>query len=74
MQKPESVDAYIKAAPSKARAKLVQLRKTIKAAAPKALERISYRMPYYGYKGRLAYCAGPEGNLFGIFEDDKNAK
>ena len=30
---------------------------TFKAAAPKAEEQISYGMPYYGYKGRLAYFA-----------------
>jgi uncharacterized protein YdhG (YjbR/CyaY superfamily) len=38
-----------------ARAKLVELRKIIKATAPKADERISYGMPYYEYKGRVAY-------------------
>ena len=52
---PKNVDAYIEAAPREARAKLVQLRKIIKATAPKAEERISYGMPYSGYKGRLAY-------------------
>ena len=49
------VDDYIKAAPREARAKLTQLRKIIKAATPKADERMSYGMPYYHYKGRLAY-------------------
>lgn len=33
------------------------LRAAIKAVAPKADEKISYRMPYYGYHGRLAYFA-----------------
>lgn len=33
------------------------MRKTIRAAAPKAQEKISYHMPYYGYHGRLAYFA-----------------
>jgi uncharacterized protein YdhG (YjbR/CyaY superfamily) len=50
-----NVDAYIRAAPKEARAKLIQLRSIIKAAAPKADEHISYGMPYYGYHGRLAY-------------------
>ena len=54
---PKTVDAYIEASPREARAKLVQLRKIIKATAPKAEERISYGMPYYGYKGRLVYFA-----------------
>jgi uncharacterized protein YdhG (YjbR/CyaY superfamily) len=57
MNRPKTVDAYIKSAPKEVRAKLVQLRKLIKSAAPKAKEKISYGMPYYGYKGRLAYFA-----------------
>ena len=51
------VDAYIKGAPREARAKLVQLRKIVKAVAPAADERISYQMPYYDYHGRLVYFA-----------------
>ncbi len=51
----EDVDSYIEAAPIEVQAKLMQLRKIIKASAPKADERISYGMPYYEYKGRLAY-------------------
>ena len=54
---PKSVDTYIEAAPRESRPKLEQLRKIIKATAPKAVERISYGMPYYHYKGRLAYFA-----------------
>ena len=52
-----SVDAYITAAPKAARPKLRQIRALIKKAAPKAEEKISYGMPYYGYKGRLVYFA-----------------
>jgi uncharacterized protein YdhG (YjbR/CyaY superfamily) len=52
---PKSVDAYIAAAPKAVRAKLVQMRKTILSAAPGAVEKISYGLPYYGYRGRLAY-------------------
>ncbi|HTK04685.1 MAG TPA: DUF1801 domain-containing protein, partial [Candidatus Eisenbacteria bacterium] len=55
--KAKSVDAYIAAAPKEHRAKLRGLRAAIKAAAPKAEEWISYGMPYYHYKGRLAYFA-----------------
>ena len=51
----KTVDEYIAAAPIEARAKLAQLRALIKAAAPEADEDISYGMPYYEYKGRLAY-------------------
>jgi len=57
MQKAKSVDAYIASAPKEVRDKLKELRAVIKKAAPDAAERISYGMPYYGYKGRLAYFA-----------------
>jgi len=56
MKKAEkTVDDYIRSSPKEIRSKLSQLRRLIKSAAPKAEERISYGMPYYGYKGRLAY-------------------
>jgi uncharacterized protein YdhG (YjbR/CyaY superfamily) len=55
----KTVDAYLAAAPKDKRATLLKLRKTIKAAAPKASEAISYgivgfmlrRKPvvYFGY-------------------------
>src|ERR1700730_18507315 len=57
MNKAKTVEAYIAAAPKEVRAKLRELRKLIRAAAPKAEEKISYGMPYYGYHGRLAYFA-----------------
>ncbi|MGD0638401.1 MAG: DUF1801 domain-containing protein [Nitrososphaerales archaeon] len=52
---PGSVDAYISAAPEEVRGKLREVRAAIKGAAPTATESISYRMPYYNYKGRLAW-------------------
>ena len=55
MTKPKSVDSYIAAAPAEIRGKLKELRATIKKAVPDAVEKISYGMPYYAYKGRLAY-------------------
>lgn len=55
MEKPNDVDSYIESAPKEFQAKLMQIRRAIKQAAPTAIERISYGMPYYGYKGRLAY-------------------
>jgi uncharacterized protein YdhG (YjbR/CyaY superfamily) len=51
------VDAYITAAPPKARPALRQLRRIILETAPKATETISYRMPYYAHHGRLIYFA-----------------
>jgi uncharacterized protein YdhG (YjbR/CyaY superfamily) len=55
--KPKDVDAYIAAAPANLREKLRELRAVIRKTAPAAEERISYGMPYYDYKGRLAYFA-----------------
>jgi len=57
MPKPKDVDAYIATAPKEVRRKLKEIRTVIRKAAPDAEERISYGMPYYGYKGRLAYFA-----------------
>ncbi len=57
MKKAKDVDEYIANAPKEVQGKLRELRATIKAAAPDAQEKISYGMPYYGYKGRLVYFA-----------------
>jgi len=45
------------------RSKLRELRAAIRKTAPKAEERISYGMPYYGYKGRLAYFAAAKKHV-----------
>lgn len=55
--RPKSVGGYIAAAPKGAQSKLKELRAAIRKAAPSAEEHISYGMPYYAYKGRLAYFA-----------------
>jgi uncharacterized protein YdhG (YjbR/CyaY superfamily) len=52
---PKDVDEYIKRTPKEVQGKLKELRVAIKEAAPTAVEHISYGMPYYSYKGRLAY-------------------
>ena len=52
---PKNVDDYIAAAPKEARAKLEEVRAAIREVAPTAAESISYRIPYYDYKGRLAW-------------------
>ncbi len=54
-EKPKDVNAYIAAAPKEVQGRLLELRAAIREAAPAATERISYSMPYYDYKGRLAY-------------------
>lgn len=50
-----TVDEYIDAAPEAAQPMLIELRETIRAAAPQAEERISYGMPSYHLNGRLTY-------------------
>lgn len=52
----KTVDEYLAAAPPDRRAALTKLRKTIKAAAPKATESISYGIVGYKQNGeRLVY-------------------
>ncbi|MDZ7345009.1 MAG: DUF1801 domain-containing protein [candidate division KSB1 bacterium] len=60
----KDVDAYLAAAPQEQRTVLENLRKAIKAAAPKAEEVISYQIPTYKYHGplvhfvaRASYCS-----------------
>jgi uncharacterized protein YdhG (YjbR/CyaY superfamily) len=53
----KNVEAYIVGAPKEVRGKLKELRSIIRKTAPDAEERISYAMPYYGYRGKLAYFA-----------------
>lgn len=55
MKRAKDVDEYIVNAPEDLQSRLKEIRKIIKSSAPKAEEKISYGMPYYGYKGRLAY-------------------
>ncbi len=57
MKKAKDVDEYIDSAPEELQKKLREMRRIIKDCAPQAVEKISYGMPYYGYKGRLAYFA-----------------
>jgi uncharacterized protein YdhG (YjbR/CyaY superfamily) len=71
------VDGYIAAAPVPAQPILHQLRAVIKAAAPKAKEKISYGMPSYEYHGRLVYFAAFKNHV-GLYavgqEQDSYAK
>ena len=55
---PKSVDEYINSFPADVMSKLKQLRKTIRATAPKAEELISYGIAGYKYQGMLIYFAG----------------
>lgn len=57
MKSSASVDEYIAAADPKAKKALRDIRKTIKGAAPKAEEVISYQIPGYKYHGVLVFFA-----------------
>jgi uncharacterized protein YdhG (YjbR/CyaY superfamily) len=59
MPTPTSVEDYLAALPEEPRAALEKLRKTIRAAAPQATEKISYAMPAFEQNGRflVSYAA-----------------
>lgn len=51
------MDAYLAAVPPEYRAALQDLRETIQAAAPAAVETISYQIPAFRHQGVLVYYA-----------------
>jgi uncharacterized protein YdhG (YjbR/CyaY superfamily) len=57
MKKPIDVDEYIASFPKEIQKILKQLRATIKKAAPKSEEVISYSMPAYKMNGMLVWFA-----------------
>lgn len=60
----KTVDEYISSFPASTQKLLKQMRATIKKAAPKAEEDISYGMPAYKYNGkRLVYFAGYKNHI-----------
>jgi uncharacterized protein YdhG (YjbR/CyaY superfamily) len=63
-----SVADYLKAVPPAERALLRKVRQTIRAAAPKATEVISYGIPGYKHYGMLVYFAAFKDHcsLFGV--------
>ena len=54
---PATIDAYIAACPAGVRSMLQTLRATIQAAAPQAMEKISYQMPTFHQEGNLVHFA-----------------
>ena len=58
----ETVDGYLATLPEDTRTALTQLRKTIKAAAPKATEVISYQIPTFKHQGMLVAFAAFGGH------------
>jgi uncharacterized protein YdhG (YjbR/CyaY superfamily) len=53
----QTIDEYIAAFPAEVQQKLNELRQVIKAAAPQAGEKISYRMPTFTLEGNLVHFA-----------------
>ena len=71
----ETVDGYLATLPEDARAALEKLRKTIKAAAPKATEVISYQIPTFKHQGMLVAFAAFEGHCgFYIMSPERAAE
>jgi uncharacterized protein YdhG (YjbR/CyaY superfamily) len=65
--KPRSVEAYLAAAPKEHRAALMKLRQTIKAAAPKATESVSYGMAGFKQNGKYLMTFGYWKEHFAIY-------
>ena len=57
MIRPKDVDEYIAAFPEETQKLLNQIRVTVKKAAPKSVEAISYGMPTFKLNGSLVYFA-----------------
>ena len=53
----KNIDGYIADYPPEIQKKLIELRATIRNAAPEAEEKISYGMPAFSFKGVLIYFA-----------------
>ncbi len=65
--RPESVDAYIESFPDEAQKAMIEVRATIRAAAPDAEEMIAYQMPAYKYKGKPLVYFGAFKNHIGFY-------
>lgn len=61
-----SIDEYIASFPEAIQERLRDLRATIKAAAPDAIEKISYQMPTFFLNGNLVYF-GVSKNHIGFY-------
>ena len=60
---PTDVDRYIAPVPRDVQVLLKKIRRTIRAAAPKATEVISYNIPAYRQNGMLVYFAGFKSHI-----------
>lgn len=59
---PKTIDEYLVALSGDRRVALEKLRRTIQAAAPKAEECISYRLPAFRLNGRMLVAFGARAN------------
>lgn len=59
----QSIDEYISICPADIRPVLEKLREVIRAAAPEAIEKISYRMPAFEQNGILVYFAAQKNHI-----------
>ena len=59
----KDIDAYLSTQPQHVRVMLEDLRQTIRKAAPKAEEVISYQMPAFKFHGMLVYFAGYKNHI-----------
>ena len=66
---PSSIEDYIAAQPEEVRPLLIKIRKTIKKAAPKATEKISWSMPTFWQGENLIHFAVFKNHI-GIFPGD----
>jgi len=71
---PKTIDEYMARAPPHFRTTLKQLRKTIKTAAPRAQEVISYGMPAFKQDGMLVYYAAFKDHCSLFIASDKIRK
>jgi uncharacterized protein YdhG (YjbR/CyaY superfamily) len=60
---PNDVDSYIISSPRDAMVILNKIRRIVRKVAPMAEEKISYKMPYFGCKGRLLYMAAHKDHV-----------
>jgi uncharacterized protein YdhG (YjbR/CyaY superfamily) len=64
---PQTVDEYISDYPEEVKKRLMDIRKTvlkvIKKSAPQAVEKLSYGMPAYSFKGMLLYFAAHANHI-----------
>jgi uncharacterized protein YdhG (YjbR/CyaY superfamily) len=67
MATPTSVDEYLAALPDDRRAAMELLRQTIRAAAPEAIELISYQMPAFKTHGQFLVSYAAFKNHYSLF-------